>query len=218
MKKILLLLFFVATAVYAYTQVVVSNENFRYLYVGIENPISISIKDVPDFNTSVSVSTGEIKKVSEGRYSWKICNGVGSVEVIKIYNKLKIIDSIRFKLISLPDPKVIATTQDGEIIFKGIKAWWGIRAEINNTLIEGINCRIESFWVTIQKNNGAVVRLENAGQAYEKHLIDAFDNLVIGEKVTLSDFIVTVGCESTKRKLTTALSQVYSGKQYEFRH
>jgi hypothetical protein len=218
MKKqlLFLLLTFITTLVNA--QVVVSNDYFKYLYIGIENSISISAKNVADANLVVTVSTGEIKRISAGKYSWKVCEQATGYSEIKIYNKSKIVDSVRFRLIPMPNPKILVTSQDGEIIFKGIKAWFGIRAEIDTTQVEGVRCTINRFIVTIQKNNGNLIRLENTGPGYDKHVIDAFTNLAIGEKVTLSDFLVTVGCELIIRKLNTTLSQVHSGKLYEFRH
>lgn len=218
MKKQLLFFLLIFITHCANAQVVVSNDYFKYLYVGVENSISISTKNITDANLVVKVTTGEIKKISASKYSWKVCEQVTDYAEIKIYNKSRLVESVRFRLIPMPNPKIFVTTQDGEIVFKGLKAMGAVRAEMDTTQVEDVRCSINKFMVTIHKNNGNVMHLENSGAGYEKHIMDAFANLALGEKVTLSDFTVTVGCEHLIRKLNTTFSQIHSGKVYEFRH
>ncbi len=218
MKNIVFLLCLFFVHAYSYAQIVVSNDLFRNLYVGVENPISISVKNIPEQNLILSVSMGEIKKVASGKYIWKVCEKNSLFGELRVYNKSALIKSIRFKLVQIPDPKILTTTQDGEILFKGIKAWWGVRAEVDSPEIYGLSCRVDKFTITILKNDGTLVSLENIGPEYQKPVIDVFTALAVGEKVTLSDFIVTVGCETTKRRLNTILTQVHSGKLYQYRH
>ncbi len=107
-------------------------------------------------------------------------------------------------------PIIYTCYQENEYIFKGCL---GVRVELN----ERTPVKIERFIVSIIKKNRDTIILENVGAYYQPASIKAFSTLNVGEKVSLSDFIVTVGNETTPRRLTQVFSSVYSGKEYELR-
>jgi len=82
---------------------------------------------------------------------------------------------------------------------------FGVRADVENFIIEGIRCKIYRFMVTVTKNNGAVVKVQNEGD-YFSNSRAVLINVNPGEKVVLSDFIVGVGCEPVPRQLSTILT------------
>lgn len=218
-KRIILIIWILSLIVGSIeAQVVVSSDLFRHIYLGIENPISIMIKDVPDHQMGISVNQGSLRKIGPNKYTWTVCSSDKTHLFLKVYKERTLVDSIGFKLIPLPDPSLSTTTQDGEIIFKDIKAINGVRAELENFIVEGISCQIQKFTITIEKKDGTIVKLENHGSPYEKATMDEFSLLEIGETVIVSDFFVAVGCEPEVRKLKTILKQVYTGKKYQYRH
>ena len=127
--------------------------------------------------------------------------------------KSKNVDTI--KNIPMLSPTIYTCNQDNEYMFKGCS---GVRAEMKNFGIEKTPVKVEKFTISIIKKSGDIIILENVGAYYQTASIKALSNLNVGEKVSLSDFIVTVGLEKTPRKLTQVLSSVYSGKEYEIRH
>jgi len=215
MKKHLLFLLLIVTASYVNGQIAVANNYFNYLYVGIENPISISATSIPAHNMTIVVTEGTLKSTGAGKFNWTVCVQETNSVVLKVYDKLTLIDTFLFKLKALPDPKILIYTQDKEIMFKGTM---GVRAEIDNVPIEEIPVVTNNFLVTIIKKNGAEIKMENSGGEYTTEVVSAFKSLVAGDRVILSDFQVTVGCEPNPRKLTTVIDQVCSGKPLEFRY
>lgn len=197
------------------TQTITSNDLFRKIYIGIENPISIMSYAVPEENMVVVVDFGRIHKTGSFKYTWEICTNERGFAVLKIYDKDKLIDSIVWRIISLPDPTLFINQQNGELFFKGMQ---GIRSSLENSLIENIKCTIKQFTITVEKINGEKINLVNYGNLYSEATRNAFNALKIGDKITLSDFLVFVGCETEPRRLKTTFTQVYSGKEYEFRH
>lgn len=215
MKKQLLIFLFVVITGFAEAQIVIANDYFNYLYVGVENPISISANSIADHNMTVAVSNGFLKKTGAGKFRWTVCEKLVNYAVIKIYNKQTLVDSFSFKLKPLPDPVVFIRSQDGEFIFKGTM---GVRAEMENVPAVGISLSISKFLITIIKKNGQTIKIENIGGAYTNTAREAFNSLIAGDRVILSDFNVMVGCESKPRTLTTVIDQVCSGKLLEFRY
>lgn len=59
--------------------------------------------------------------------------------------------------------------------------------------------------------------IENIGPYFQSTVRNAFDSLQIGDIVKLSDFDVTIGCETLPRRIATVLTSVYTGKEREFR-
>ncbi|MFT3845756.1 MAG: GldM family protein [Lacibacter sp.] len=208
-------LFSIALALCGNTQTITSNDLFRKIYIGIENPISIMPYTVSEENVSVVVDIGRIRKTGSFKYAWEICTSERSFAVLKIYNKNELIDSIVWRIILLPDPILFINQQNGEIFFKGMQ---GIRSSLENSPIENIKCTIQQFTVSIEKRSGKKIDLINYGNFYSEEVTNAFNALKIGDKVTLSNFSVFVGCETRPRQLKATFTQVYSGKKYEFRY
>jgi len=171
--------------------------------------------NVPDYQMRIQVNQGSLKKIGPNKYTWTICSSEKNHVLLKVYKNQTLIESIWFRLIPLPDPQLLITTQDNEIIFKGAL---GVRTELENFSVEGIMYEIQKFNITIINIKGDTLAIENHGGGYEKPALDAFNSLKIGDTVILSDFIVTVGCDMNKRKLKTVFTQVYSGKEYQFRY
>jgi hypothetical protein len=213
--KILIVISFLLLSNSANTQIVVSNEIFRNLYLGIDNPISPSLLHLPENKVVLKSDDGIIRKASKNKYFWKICSTDKKLVYLKVYNQNKLTDSIAFKVLALPDPFIRTCNQDNELMFKICQ---GVRGDIVDFVMEGIPCKIKKFTITIVKNPNAIITIENIGAYYEIAAKMAFEELKIGETVTLSNFVVTVGCEKSPRQLTNVLSSVYSGNAYEFRH
>lgn len=207
--------FSISFALCGNTQTITSNDLFRKIYIGIENPISIMSYAVPEKNMVVVVDFGRIRKTGSFKYTWEICTNERGFAVLKIYDKDKLIDSIVWRIISLPDPTLFINQQNGELFFKGMQ---GIRSSLENSPIENIKCTIKQFTINIEKINGEKINLVNYGNLYSEATRNAFNALKIGDKITLSDFLVFVGCETEPRQLKTTFTQVYSDKEYEFRH
>lgn len=144
--KSFFILSFLFSSLIGRAQTIVSNDLFRIVYLAVDNPISLTNLKVSETNLKVKCDVGSIKKMGNGRYHWKICHSDKKVAFLKVYNKTKLIDSVAFKIISLPTPTLSTCFQDNEIILKNCP---GIRADIIGFYIEGINCKIEKFTITI---------------------------------------------------------------------
>jgi len=213
--RLIITFIIVLTTTLVESQTVVSNELFRKVYLGIDNPISVESLNVREKNIILKSDDGTISKVKKIKYNWRICTTQNHYVYLKVYNKNKLIDSFAFKVESVPNPTLTTWNQDGEYFFKHKN---GISSSIDNFVVEGIHVEIERFLITIIKTNGDTLHIVNNSANYSSNSREEFNKLNKGDKVTLSDFIVIVGCETRRRKLTQVLSSVYSGKEYEFRY
>ncbi len=194
------------------SQTIISNSLFRNLYLGIDNPISLTNLNIPNSRLNVSTDFGDIKKIDNTNYIWRICSTNNDFVYLKVFSGQTLVDSIRFKVVQTPNPVLMTCIQDDEIMFNTCV---GIRVDMSNFILEDIKCKIEKFVISITKSNGDTFKFENVGPYYQSAV---FKDLKIGDRITLYDFEVTVGCETKPRKLTQRLISVFSGKKYEVRY
>ncbi len=87
---------------------VVSLTNMNILYVGVENPISISVPGIPSKDVSASISTGSITKAAgEGNYTIKISKLEREVTLsinAKIDNRVQKMGEFKYKTRKIPSP------------------------------------------------------------------------------------------------------------------
>lgn len=55
-------------------QVAISTDKMNVLNLGIENPLTVVVSDIPDSNLLLIPSMGEIKRTSRNHYGWTICD------------------------------------------------------------------------------------------------------------------------------------------------
>lgn len=93
----------------AQPMVTVSPTYMNVLYIGVDNPLSVSITGIPKENLSPSISAGTIKQDSKtGGWSCTVPPGTKEANVsvtIKTENGMKQVGSQSFRVKKLPDPK-----------------------------------------------------------------------------------------------------------------
>lgn len=191
----------------SYSQITVSNDLLKKIYLGIENPISITVSNFNMSDVVVTASIGTLKKTTTGKYTWQVCSSEKKSAWLKVYNKSKLVDSLFFRIIRLPEPSIKITSQKGQINFEPGS---GIRADIDNFSVEGIFCKIEKFKLAVIKSEGDTLRYENYGDSFKKLHDELSPLLKEGEKVIFYDFFVWIGCEKEPRKLSTELKFFYT--------
>lgn len=216
MKSLQLITFILFFAVVSgKTQVVIATDLLTTLYVGIDNPISIAVVNVRPKDIVLKCDNGTVKKISDTKYSVKICSTTIGKTVLRVFNKSKLIEKREVRVRPVPNPTLLTCSQNDEIMFKGCQ---GVRADIKDFYMEGIVSKVNKFRITIIKNTGDTLTIENGGAYYQTAAQNSFDALNVGETILLSNFEVSVGCETEPRRLTTVLTSVYSGKKREFRY
>ena len=138
LQLITLFLFFAITL--GKIQVVIANDLLTTMYVGIENPISIAAVNVKPSDIRLKCDNGTVKKVSDTKFSVKICSTSIGKTVLRVFNKNKLIERKEIRVRPVLNPTILTCSQDGEIMFKGCQ---GVRADIVAFHMEGIPCKIE---------------------------------------------------------------------------
>ena len=215
MKKSLTILFFftIISAGFA-QQVTVINSAVQPIYKGVENPVTVQVDHYKSSELTVTVSVGTITKTNDsGSYSWRICDTQEKFGILKVYCGKHFIMSKKFRLRQIPDPYIhIGNSESflGQKIQKEI----GIRADIYDFVLEGVESDVVSFSVMVKKMNymgvkDTVIVMDNLGAMFIPSVKKLLESLVPGETIVFNNIKVKVGCESRLRKVREIVFNIY---------
>jgi len=194
MKRILLTMLILITlgSVTFAQNVLVSSDAMRVLFIGAENPISISIPGYTYAQIQLSVSVGNIRNdKNKGSYIWQVCDTKDTVTYLKAYYKKSLIDSFRFRIVSLPDLDVQFSRPCHmcQVSFKGL------RVRTDNWTIQDIPYKILPFWVTIIRDHKRIDSVLNVGGAeFQKETQEMLKKTHSNDVITIDHIYAQIGC------------------------
>lgn len=196
-------------------QVTVINSAVQPIYKGVENPVTVQVNHYKSSELTVTVSVGAITKTNDsGSYSWRICDTQEKFGILKIYCGKQFIMSKKFRLSQIPSP----TASIGHWSCRGggpkIQTIKGIRAELHDFVLEGVEADVVSFSVTVKKMNymgvkDTIIVMDNQGAMFIPSIKKLLESMVSGEVVVFDNIKVKVGCESRLRKVSDIVFQLY---------
>jgi gliding motility-associated protein GldM len=170
---------------------VISPVKMNVFYVGIPNPVSISVPSVPPRNIVPSVRNGNIYQTSPGRFEVKPDNAnqqcIVSVKA-KVEGKMRSYGSKECRVKDLPTPAAqVAQKGGGDIREEILRAQSGIFAEMEDFLFD-LEYEIIQYTITTTDRGGYVKTLRKEGYRFDQEVNDWFrNNLERGRKVNFED-------------------------------
>jgi hypothetical protein len=178
MKKILFLSF-----TFLLLQTIVSAQKFaiaadkeNVLYIGVDNPISIAVENVPARSIIIKMENGKISE-QFGRYVARVTK-VGPTNIIlykKVNGKLKEIGRSPFRVKRIPDPVFKIASGKTYIPKAEIENQQYVRAEI--CCDYEVNYHVDSFTVVIARKDTGTYEIKNTSNKLSDEIINAFHSL-----------------------------------------
>ena len=153
----------------------VSATKMNVLYAGVENPVSISVPGVAASDVKPGIDNGTLVLASDGQtYIAKPKEFSKPANIIvnaMIDGKMQPIAKSPFRVELLPDPlpfiyyeevsaaadgsinRIPKTMQGGDVEFRMLKSFKGIRAQLPNSFFE-VEYKVNSFNILMKHNNG----------------------------------------------------------------
>ena len=149
----------------------ISPTKMNVLYIGVDNPISISAPGVPASNLKVSISGGGGGTIKKGGGSGQYYVNVN--KPAQLGNECKITveangisKSILFRVKRIPDPMAKVGGKIGGAMGAGeFKAQGGVAAILNNFDFDA-KCKIQGFILTHIRQNEKAIESSNRGPRY----------------------------------------------------
>ncbi|MGM0497699.1 MAG: gliding motility protein GldM [Bacteroidota bacterium] len=184
--------------------VVISPTKMNVFYVGIPNPVSISIPGIPAEDVRPTMTNGTISKVGPGNYQVKPNssrqNCVVRVEG-KVDGEFRSYGNQEFRVKDLPTPTAqVAGKSGGDIDAEELELQSGVFARMEDFLFD-LNYEVTQFTVTTTDKGGYFQDLKKDGYKFDDEVITWIKNNVSpGRKVNFED-IKAVGPDGKAKDL-----------------
>ncbi len=175
------------------TGVFVSADAVKVLYVGLDNPISISGGGgVGAEQLNATISQGSLTKLSDGRYIANVSAPGEAVIGVRIGNKNS---SFRFRVKNVPPPiPKVGVINSGRVASNLFKSQVGLRADLENFVFEGVKFNVQSYVMVFSGKGfdqvGPQIDPVNGAYFSGKALQDV-NNCRPGSSIIITDVVVS---------------------------
>lgn len=181
---------------------VVSPIKMNMFYIGVDNPVEVSVPGFPSRDVSASMTSGTITPASgDGQYIVKVTTpGTTKVNVsVKSGTGVKSIGSKEFRVSRIPDPKVLLGNKQGPVISSGeIKSMIGLVAIADNFPFD-VKFSIRSFSVTYKKaRDPNLIEKTNTSGVFSEDVRALLSRCGPGDRVWFDDIKVAAPDGTTR--------------------
>lgn len=179
---------------------VVSPDKMNVLYIGVDNPVSISAPGVPKESLKVSFTAGSISG-SNGHYVVKPNNAPGSTGKFTVTGeKGMVLGASEFRIKRIPDPKAqFAGKSGGSTSAANIKAQDAVFAKLDNFDFDA-RFNVTRFTLVIIKPRQDAITISTSGNNLTAPMRQALSSIIPGSTVVFKD-IIAVGPDGSQRGL-----------------
>jgi len=182
---------------------VVSPDKMNVLYIGVNNPISVSVPGTPTDKVRVSMSGGSISSAGAGKYNVRVSSpGTARISVSAEVapGKTQTLSSTEFRVKRIPDPIAkFAGKTGGSMATVALKAQNALFAKLDNFDFDA-SFKVTKFTMILAKPRADAIVLSTSGGQLSSSMSSALNGIVPGTRV-IFDNIVAVGPDGTSRQL-----------------
>lgn len=166
---------------------VISATRMNVLYVGVPNPLNVSIHNQKEQEVFLTISKGKIIKTVDGYVAYVDIPGKTTITVYKDSTLQKSYGSFEYRTKTIPSPYVhLQGSQGGLISKEKLVSARQLDLSFFNFDYE-FNASIVSFTVSIHKKNQDTIILYSNNDKITAEMTEAFRNLEEGTKIYFGD-------------------------------
>ncbi|UXD69402.1 gliding motility protein GldM [Sphingobacterium faecium] len=181
---------------------VVSPDKMNVLYIGVDNPLSVSAAGTPTDKVKVSMTGGSLSG-SGGKYIARVSSpGTARISISAEVapGKMQTLSTTEFRVKRIPDPIAkFAGKTGGSMATVALKAQNAIFAKLDNFDFDA-TFKVTKFTMIIAKPRADAIVLSTSGNQLSSSMASALNGITPGTRV-IFDNIVAVGPDGTSRQL-----------------
>lgn len=189
---------------------VVSADKMNVLYIGVDNPLSVSAPGIPKEKLRASITGGGSLSGSNGKYIARVtAPGKATITVSGEIQKgqYKPLGSMEYRVKRVPDPVAkVAGMASGSLAASVLKAQRGVFAVLDNFDFD-LKFTVTKFTLTVIRARQDPVQLKADGPALSQEMINALGGVSSKDKVFFDD-IYAKGPDGTNRRLNGVVISV----------
>jgi len=129
----------------------VSADAVKVLYIGLDNPLSVSGGNVGDERVTASIDNGELVKQGGGKYVARPRTTGKANVTLNIDGRPQ---AFEFRVKNVPDPVAkVGNNKGGQMGVNEFKAQFGVRADLENFVFEGVKFNVTGFTIVLTGAN-----------------------------------------------------------------
>lgn len=182
----------------------VAADKMNVVYLGLDNPISVSVPGIPNERLSVSASNATLKNMGDGKYMVNVKGGktvdVSVMATMENGEKRNMgTMSLRVKRIPNPEPKFANEVNRTTISLSELQTTRGIFADYENFEFSAV-CKVTSFEM-VYPSQGMQLSINGTGNIITPDMLAVFKKLKKNERIRFEN-IKAVGPDGQTVKLS----------------
>jgi gliding motility-associated protein GldM len=188
--------------------VAVSADKMNVLYVGVDNPLTITAGAGSE-KVSAQFSGGSISKVGGNKYIAKPSQGASGDHTVTVLVEGKSAGKITYRVKQLPSPTpFVGNLKPGFVSSSSFKAMGGVIAKLEDSEFDA-PYEVISYKVGAESLAGDFIQIENKGARWTGQAATLINGLKPGKSIIITDIIVR---DPAGRSRTLSTSLGYSLK------
>jgi gliding motility-associated protein GldM len=169
--------------------VAVSADKMNVLYVGVDNPLTITAGAGSE-KVSAQFSGGSISKVSGNKYIAKPTQGASGDHTVTVLVEGKAAGKITYRVKQLPSPMpFVGNLKPGFVSSSSFKAMGGVIAKLEDSEFDA-PFEVVSYKVGAESQAGDFIQIENKGARWTGQAASLINGLKPGKSIIITDIIV----------------------------
>jgi len=217
---VLVILFVLAIPFLIYAQetqktvTAIATTKMNVVYVGLDNPVTIAVSNVPSVKINVTASTGTITKVGEGQYTFQVTDTKGAVKIAKIYvsypcGPWTCIDSQSFRILYMPKPELsfgsISGGQVVQVSKNEIIQTDSLYIKLDNFLYDGIAYKVTRFELIIAAKGKPLFTYKSENQFLTTEMKNGLKTVNTSDRIIVTNIFGTAYGSSVPKPVERAM-------------
>jgi len=163
-------------------QSVVQPEKMNILYIGVDNPLLISLGNIPQNELDITLSQGKLEKIAGRSNAYNIrVNTTGDMS-ITVSHKGKVMGKHLFRVKRMPNPVARLPVYDrsNEITAATLHTLTGLVTLVENFDFD-VKCPISSFTLLYKSADGQTKKLPNEGATFNPAIQELIKKAKVGD-------------------------------------
>lgn len=177
--------------------VAVALDNMNAVYVGVNNPLTVAVSDIPVEHLQLSPSLGTLTRYYPySHYEWLICRFDTNVATIILRDTVNglFTDTLYFRVKYPPEPRLWGITKPSHLPKCAGALRPGVHLVFDNFDFD-ILCRVVEFRFLLIRKGQDVQEVINKGARPNEQLTGILNGLIPGDRVRFYKIKYTVGCD-----------------------
>jgi hypothetical protein len=187
-NKIVLFLLCFAIAFAIKAQSVAAPEKMNILYIGVDNPVLLSLGNVPQQELDITLTQGKIEKIPARTNAYMVRVNTPGDMTITVSHKGKVMGKHIFRVKRIPNPVARLPLYDrsNEISSATLRTLTGLVTLIENFDFD-VRCPVNSFTLLYKSTDCKTTKVENEGATFNPRILELIKKARVGDIYIFQD-------------------------------